>query len=129
MAEGDTYFFVDGSSLLGDIYRIRKKTPDVLGKKLDLLKFHNHFAQGPYGRFVGNAFKRFSVYFVTAENRLSDTVIIPNFRVPNSVDDFYIKYCGKRLEGGKRFQGWIDRVDPPQYVLDRINKSEKAVDT
>lgn len=129
MAEGDTYFFVDGSSLLGDIHRIRKKNPDVLGKKLDLLRFYDHFAHGPYGRFVGTAFKRFSIYFVRAENRLSDCVIVPDFKVPNSIDDFCIEHCGKKLEGGKRFQAWVDKFDPPQYVLDRINKSEKAVDT
>ncbi|MBT3011224.1 MAG: NYN domain-containing protein [Candidatus Thiodiazotropha sp. (ex Lucina pensylvanica)] len=125
----NTYLFVDGSSLLGDLHRLRQKKPDLKGRKLDLLKFCNHFVHGPYQAFVGEGYKRFSIYFVKGENRLTEHIILPKFTTPDIVEDVHIRYCGKRLQGSKKLQDWMNNENPPQYVLDRFGKSEKAVDT
>ena len=43
--------------------------------------------------------------------------------------DIHIKECGKKLTGGSRVDKWIAEKSPPNYILDRLHRSEKAVDT
>ena len=125
----DVYFFVDGSSLLGDINRLRQKNKNFRGHKLDAKKFYEHFVGGSYSQFVGGGYKRFAIYFVTGENRIKDYLVIPSFRTPNFIEDFHITYVGKKVAGANKVQTWLDSRNSPQYVMDRFNKSEKAVDT
>ena len=66
---------------------------------------------------------------MNGENRIDDYLVLPKFKDPNTVEDFHIKFTGKKVQGTKKVQRWLDAKHPPQYVMDRFSKSEKAVDT
>jgi len=125
----NTYFFVDGACLLGDIARLKKSNKTLNNKKLCLKSFYQHFGYENYTQFTGGGYKRFTVYFVNGEKRVKEQLLVPDFRIPNVVEDFHIKYCGKKITKSKRVDDWLTKNSPPQYMLDRFNKSEKAVDT
>jgi len=126
----NTYFFVDGSSLLADISRINKTKPIVSDKKFSISTFYLHFSRNrKYQHLVGNGYRRFSIYFVNGENRIDNKLIIPDFREPNKIEDFNINYCGKKMEGSRKVDKWLADNNPPQFMKDRFHKSEKAVDT
>ncbi|MGA8182209.1 MAG: hypothetical protein WB819_01035, partial [Terriglobia bacterium] len=127
MSGNNNYLFVDGSSLLGDIARLWAADQTLKGRKLLLQNFCKHFTGHKYTKYLGAGYRRFTTYFVTGENRLDRMLCIPDFSTPNLIEDFHIKPCGKLLSGGDRLQQWIDENSPPQYVLDRVNKAEKAV--
>ncbi|MDD4876791.1 MAG: NYN domain-containing protein [Dehalococcoidales bacterium] len=128
MAENN-YFFVDGSSLITDVIAIKKSEKELKLKKLDIVKFYQYFCGEEFAMFHYNSYKRFVVYFVKHENRIDDNIIIPSFNTPGAVADLQIKKCGKRIPGGSAIDAWISKHNPPNNVLDRLNKSEKAVDT
>ncbi len=125
----NTYFFVDGACLLGDISRLKKSDKTLNDKKFCLQSFCKHFGYENYLQFTEGGYKRFTVYFVNGEKRVKEQLLVPNFKVPNVVEDFHIKYCGKKITRSERVDDWLNRNSPPQYMLDRFNKSEKAVDT
>lgn len=125
----NNYFYVDGSCLLGDIQRLWASNEACRNRKLCLQKLYKHFTGSRYRQFLGSGYRRFSVYFVNNENRLESRVIIPDFSLPNQIEDFHVTYCGKKLSGTKKVDDWLAENRPPQYVMDRFNKSEKAVDT
>lgn len=125
----NNYFFVDGSSLIADVIAIKKSEKDLTSKKLDIIKFTQYFCGAALWSFHAGLYKRFVIYFVTKEDRINDNIIIPNFQNPGEVKDLHIKYCGKRIKGGAAIDKWILTYNPPSKVLERLNKSEKAVDT
>lgn len=125
----NNYFFVDGSSLIKDIVSIKKSIPELANKKLDIIKFSKFFTGFRLGTLHGGIFKRFVVYFVDQENRINDNITIPNFSIPEQVEDLQIKNCGKKVKRGTAVDRWISENNPPTKVLERLSKSEKAVDT
>lgn len=125
----NNYFFVDGSSLITDVIAIKKSERELASKKLDIIKFTQMFIGPRLMSLHSGIYKRFVFYFVIHENRIDDNIIIPPFHRPGEVEDLQIKYCGKRIKGGSAINNWISRHSPPNYVLERLNKSEKAVDT
>jgi len=122
------YFFVDGSSLLSDVSNIKKRKA-FHSKKLDLLLFIESFLNSRLRLFIGRSYKRFVFYFVNNETRINKDLIIPQFDIPDVVSDLQIKYCGKKVKGGAYVDRWIATNNPPKSVLERLHKSEKAVDT
>lgn len=126
----NNYFFVDGSSLIADIKRLRSSNKDIGKKKLSVKKFIEYFAQfGPFEHLHGKEYKRFTLYFVTNDDRMKDYFDLPNPTSPGESDDTQIKYCGKRVRGSKTAYKWIEKKKAPKSVLEILNKSEKAVDT
>jgi uncharacterized LabA/DUF88 family protein len=125
----NNYFFVDGSSLIAEVIAIKKSKKDLESKKLDIRKFYRSFTGNRLVSLHSGIYKRFVVYFVVHENRINDNIIIPSFYTPDEVEDLQIKYCGKRIRGGANIVSWISKHNPPNYVLERLNKAEKAVDT
>jgi len=126
---GKNYLFVDGSSFIADVIAIKKSEKELASKKLDIIKFCRSFTGRRLEAFLPGGYKRFVVYFVLHENRIGDNIIIPPFHKPEAVEDLQIKYCGKRIRGGSAIDSWISKHSPPNSVLERLNKSEKAVDT
>ncbi len=124
----NNYFFVDGSCLLSDISSI-KLEPEFASKKLDIVKFCNMFVGRLTEQLQPGIWKRFVVYFVEHENRIDNNIILPPFEEPGVVNDIQIKPCGKRVKGGATVDNWILKHDPPPKVLEKLHKSEKAVDT
>ena len=124
----NNHFFVDGSCLLSDISSI-KSAPEFASKKLDIIKFSTLFVGRLTERLHGGTYIRFVVYFVEHENRICDNIILPTFEEPGQVEDFQIKYCGKRVSGSLAVDRWISEHNPPPKVLEKLQKSEKAVDT
>ena len=122
------YFFVDGSSLLSDVANI-KKTKAFNSKKLDLLLFAKSFHGPRLHHLHSGSYKRFVFYFVDNETRIKKDLILPQFETPDVVRDVHIKYCGKKVKGGVSVDRWIAKNKPPRRVLERLHKSEKAVDT
>jgi len=125
----NNYFFVDGSSLITDVIAIKKSEKELMPKKLDLIKLYQYFCGEEFDALHSGIYKRFVVYFVIHEDRINDNIIIPSFHKPGVVEDLQIKDCGKRIKGGSAIDNWISKHSPPNNVLDRLNKSEKAVDT
>ena len=125
----NNYFFVDGSSLITDVLAIKKSEKELASKKLDINKFFGMFFGERLISLHSGHCRRFVVYLVIHENRIDDNIIIPPFSTPGEVEDLQIKYCGKRIQGGSAINSWISRHSPPNHVLERLNKSEKAVDT
>lgn len=125
----NNYFFVDGSSLIADVVAIKKSEKELASKKLDIIKFTKIFFGRQFEHLHSNSYRRFVFYFVIHENRINDNIIIPLSHRPGEVEDVYIRHCGKRIKGGSAIDGWISRHNPPNSVLERLNKSEKAVDT
>jgi len=124
----NTYYFVDGSSLIADIKKIQKAYPDLRNKKLSIINFVKYYtSRFPY--LTDGSYKRFTVYFVNKDERIKGLFILPNMTNPGESEDIYIKYCGKRIKGSKAAYKWLEARNPPKSVLEIINKSEKAVDT
>lgn len=122
------YFFVDGSSLLSDVANIKKRNA-FHSKKLDLLLFIEYFLIVVQSRLGIKSYKRFVFYFVNNETRTKKDLILPQVDIPNVVSDVHIKYCGKKVKGGAYVDKWIAKNKPPKRVLERLHKTEKAVDT
>lgn len=130
MAVGhDIYFFVDGSALLADVTALRKARKEYSGKRLSVHALVKYFSGPKFQHLTLQCYRRFVFYFVSNEPRVGELLIIPDFTKPGAVDDVHIRYCGKRVRGGKRVDSWLEKHNPPKSVLDRLNRSEKAVDT
>jgi len=124
----DNYFFVDGSALIADITFLQKKRSGFRQKKLTVVDFAHYFTLESH-RFTGGGYRRFVLYFVNNEDRIRASFWLPHFGNPDEVDDIQIKYCGKRVPGGKAVDDWIQKKTPPKSVRDRLHRTEKAVDT
>ncbi len=122
------YFFVDGSSLIADIKRLRKSNKDIEKKKLSITKFVQYFVSH-FPHLHRGSFKRFTLYFVSKDDRIKEYFDLPNPTIPGVINDTQIKYCGKRVRGHNYAYNWIERNNAPPSVLNILNKSEKAVDT
>lgn len=125
----NTYFFVDGSALIADVRSVMKKNRKLAGKKLCLKELMRHFTGVKYHHLTGQGYRRFVFYFVANDIRLKECFILPDYASPDEIVDLEIKYCGKRLRGSKSVERWIEDNPPPKAVLDRMHRSEKAVDT
>ena len=125
----NTYFFIDGSSLIADIKSLRQSNNNLKNKRLSVIKFAEYFTGSLFRHLVGGGYKRFTIYFVSNDDRVEQFFDLPNYRNPGEVEDIHIKYCGKRVRGSKSAYKWIEKNKPPKGVLDILNKSEKAVDT
>ncbi|MBA7572319.1 hypothetical protein ES708_14098 [subsurface metagenome] len=125
----NNYFFVDGSSLINEVVSIKKSEKELASKRLDITRFYKSFVGDRLFTLHGGIYKRFVVYFVVHENRIAENIIIPSFHKPGEVEDLQIIYCGKKIRGGSAIDSWISQHNPPSNVLERLNKSEKAVDT
>lgn len=127
----NNYFFVDGSSLLSDVSKIRKRQA-FLSKKLDLLLFiQSLFNSNQLRTILGKTieYKRFVFYFVNNETRVKEYLIIPEYDKPGVVNDVQIKYCGKKIKGGASVDKWIAKNKLPKRVLEQLHRTEKGVDT
>ena len=125
----NNYFFVDGSSLIHDVVSIKKSETELAHKKLDIMQFLKSFTGERLETLHTNIYKRFVVYFVNGENRIDDNITIPDFTIPGQVEDLQIKFCGRKIRQGSASDRWILEHNPPINVLERLNKSEKALDT
>ena len=124
-----TYYFVDGSSLIADIKSLRRSNKKLKNKKLSVIEFVNYFIGPKFNSLMGDGYKRFTIYFVSNDDRVGQFFALPNFHNPGEIEDIHIKYCGKRVRGSKSAYKWIERNNAPKSVLEILNKSEKAVDT
>jgi uncharacterized LabA/DUF88 family protein len=124
----NNYFFVDGSALLSDIDMTRKDRA-FKGKRLHIERFCSSFTDTRLKTLHGGAFKRFTLYFAKNDTRIKEYLDIPDICVPDTMLDIQIKECGKKLQKGSRVDTWITNTNPPNYILERLHKSEKAVDT
>jgi uncharacterized LabA/DUF88 family protein len=125
----NNYFFVDGASLLMDLVKEKNKrnlSPDL---QLNLAHFSSYFTSRRFERYHSNSSRRFVFYFVQDNEWLRKHVVLPDYTVPNEVDDLRIEFCGKVVKQNKKADDWLKEKGAPQYVLDGFNKSEKAVDT
>lgn len=127
MAENN-YFFVDGSSLLSDIDKMRRDK-EYKTKKLSIKHFCSSFTGQRLQGLHGNVFKRFTFYFAKNDSRIKQYLDIPDLCLPDTLGDVQVKECGKKLSKGTRFDKWITNNNPPNYILEKLHKSEKAVDT
>lgn len=125
----DNYYFIDGSSLLGDISRLWKRKKEFGNQKLDIDRFYRYFTGPDYRHLTSGGYRRFTIYFVTGERRSDTLTILPSFKSPNNIEDFHIRYTGRKIPRSQRVEDWLDLKKPPLYVMDRFNKSEKGVDT
>ena len=129
MSADDTYYFVDGSSLIADIKKLYQSNKNLSNKKLSVIEFSQYFTGSRFMHLSGQGYKRFTIYFVSNDERVQEFFALPNYRNPGVIEDIHIKYCGKRVRGSKSAYRWIERNNAPRSVLEILNKSEKAVDT
>ena len=125
----NNYFFVDGSSLIADVTKLRSSKAAFGNRRLDLSKFALYFSVTTCRELHGNMFKRFVFYFASGDPRVPQIFLIPNLRSSGVMVDVSIQYCGKRLRKSALVEDWIRTKKPPGPVLDRLHRSEKAVDT
>lgn len=87
--------------------------------------------QGGIRQFTqDNPPRRFVFYFVEGDDaRLEKELDIPDPAEPDIAIDLQIKRCGKRLVPLEKPRKWAEENDAPQYVMDCLYRSEKAVDT
>lgn len=129
----NNYFFIDGSSLLADISRYNKDNKST--KKLCIEQFVAYFMwngifQGKQKEYLwlhGGSYKRIIFYFTKLEHRV-EKLIIHHDITKGSWWDISFKYCWKKLKKSNDVDNWLLDQNPPPYILDRLNKSEKWVD-
>ena len=126
----NNYFFIDGSSLLSDIKRIKVNRNHLSNLKFDLISFARYFSNSFHLRpFHAGNYRRIVYYFVKDDKRIQEYIKVPDFRTPRLIEDIQIKYCGKKITQYKKAKEWLDFKKAPNYVRDSLYKSEKAVDT
>ena len=129
MAVERNYFFVDGSSLLADLKRVRAKLKIDSTQRFNIIPFVRHFVGHDFFEYHSGSYRRFVFYFVQNDDRIKHNLIVPDFTQPTVVGDVHIQYCGKKVRQAKRTVEWLEERSAPTYVMDRLYKSEKAVDT
>lgn len=120
----NNYFFIDGSCLLKDIERYNKK--NRFSKKLNLEWFIKYFHKN-FSELHSWEYKRICLYFVEWELRVNKLINCPLKNKPHSLD-FEIIYCWEKIKWSKKIDGWLNKKNAPDYVLERLNKTEKWVD-
>lgn len=126
----NTYYFIDGSSLIADIKSLQKTNTKIKNKKLSVVGLCDYFTKNEeFIQFIRGGYKRFVIYFVRNDDRVNGLFVLPSHIIPGAVEDIHIKYCGKRVRGSKAAYKWIEKNKPPKSVLEILKKSEKAVDT
>jgi uncharacterized LabA/DUF88 family protein len=125
----DNFFFVDGSALIADVRTYRRGHPSLKEKKFWLQELVNDLTGRRLHRLHGQSFKRFVFYFAIGDVRVKETFQLPNITEPGVGTDIFIQYCGKRLPKSKKVDAWISKYNPPAAVMDKLHRSEKAVDT
>jgi uncharacterized LabA/DUF88 family protein len=126
----DVYFFVDGSAFLGDVKRLQDRSPELRGKRVVLSRIADQFISETTRRGFVGAYRRFVYYFADGDSRVETLVALPAFSVPGEVTDLGVTMCGKRLDAKLRdAERWLDENNAPQWVRERLGRTEKAVDT
>ncbi|MGB3513435.1 MAG: NYN domain-containing protein [Microcoleaceae cyanobacterium] len=123
------FLFIDSGCLLSDIERVKREFSIPGNYVLDSRKFQRHFTGDKYLMYLGNGYRRIVFYAAAGEDRLKRCVMLPEFGTANMHEDLVVKYCGKKISKSQRIDRWLEENDVPNYVLDRLNKTEKAVDT
>ncbi len=125
---GDNYFFVDGSALIADVASYKRDNaldPDV---KLSLTSFATYFTEA-FPQLTGFGYRRFVFYFAKGDKRVENIFVLPDFTKPDGIEDLRIEWCGKRLPKNEKAAKWLSERDAPPFVMDKLHRSEKAVDT
>jgi len=125
----DNFFFIDGSALIADVTTYRRDHPSLKEKRFILQGLVNNLTGQRLFGLHGGSYKRFVFYFAIGDVRVKETFQLPNFVEPGVGTDIYLKYCGKRLPKSKKVETWISEHNPPPAVMDKLHRSEKAVDT
>ena len=124
----DNYFFVDGSALIADVVSYKRDNALPPDSKFSLTSFANYFTQA-FPKISGFAFRRFVFFFANNDERVEKVFVLPDFTKPGGFEDLRIEWCGKRLKKSAEVEDWISEHDPPPSVMDKLHRSEKAVDT
>lgn len=126
----NNYFFIDGSALLSDIKKYKNGHSDVKNKKFNPISFSNFlFRSFKFNSLHEGSYRRTVFYFVENDDRIKESIVIPNFSKAGIIEDLEIKYCGKKIPKFEDAKNWLLEKDAPEYVTDSLYKSEKAVDT
>ena len=125
----DNFFFIDGSALIADVTTYRRKHPSLKEKKFKLQGLVDDLMDRRLYHLHTESYKRFVFYFATRDERVKETFQLPDIDKPGAGTDIYIRYCGKRLPKSKKVEAWISEHNPPAAVMDKLHRSEKAVDT
>lgn len=124
------YFFIDGSALLSDISKIISKHPELQGKKFNPVKFARLFhLDYNLEKYHQRNYNRVTFYFTNNDERVKELIVIPEYNASGIVEDLEIKYCGKKVRKIQKAHNWLEKNDAPDYVLDSLYRSEKAVDS
>ena len=95
----NNYLFIDGSSLLSDIKRLKSKRNEFKDKKLNPIIFCRRFLNcWSLKPFIGGGYRRIVFYFVKNDNRVKENIVIPDFSKSSSIEDLQFKYCGKKYQ-------------------------------
>lgn len=124
----DNYYFIDGSCLIADTVSLKSKS-EFASRKLNAALFADAITSSCAQICGGGYYKRFVFYFVNGESRIDDNIILPDSFRPGEAVDLQVKFCGKKIQGSSKVSRWVEANQPPKFVLDRLRKSEKAVDT
>jgi uncharacterized LabA/DUF88 family protein len=125
----DNYFFVDGSALINDVKRLHDAKPDWVGVKLNLNGLALAFVNETQ-KYTARSWRRFTYYFAVGDTRVEQLLLLPSFETPGVVEDVAVRFCGKRLDTKLReADAWLQERQAPQWVTDRLGRTEKAVDT
>ena len=125
----DNYFFVDGSSLLAELKKVRR-SPDIpTNSKFSLVQLASYLTGPRFDGFHARQWRRFVYYFVQDDENLRAAVKLPDFAQPGSVSDMSIEYCGRRIRSFEQARDWSEKNGAPEHVKECLYRSEKAVDT
>lgn len=125
----NNYFFIDGSTLLADIKRLRNERVEFRERKLVVMALVNDFWRGQLRQYHGGTYRRFTFYFARGDDRLERDVVTPASSTPDAAEDVRIEYCGKPVKEVRLAQEWLEQNRAPDHVRDCIYRSEKGVDT
>jgi uncharacterized LabA/DUF88 family protein len=125
----DNFFFIDGSALIADVNAYRREHAPLETMKFRIQGIVDYMTGSRLRHLHGDSFKRFVFYFAVRDERVNEIFELPDISMPGQGTDTYIQYCGKRLRKSKRVEEWISEHKPPPAVMDKLHRSEKAVDT
>ena len=125
---GDNYFFVDGSALIADVVSYKRDQDLPNDSKFSLTSFARYFTQA-FPTLMGGGYRRFVFFFADKDERVEKVFVLPEFTKPGAFEDLRIEWCGRRLAKSAEVEEWISEHNPPPSVMDKLQRSEKAVDT
>ena len=113
--------------MIADVRELTNRRSEFNGKKFKVLELTRFFS---YLRTLhAGSFKRITFYFAKDDPRIAQNLEIFDRKTPAIAEDICIEKCGKILERSQRVDTWLQKKNAPSYVLARMNKSEKGVDT